>query len=111
MTPGIDQQSNSITLVKDMYWCDFTTARLPLLLKKLQVMLVPLPASSYAITTPIPAPANQNESFMGVQFSSVLVSTKQHQPVALLAGKHQEQKSHPASLLPSNSTIAVAAAR
>jgi len=83
MTPGIDQQSNSITLVKDMYWCDFTTARLPLLLKKLQVMLVPLPASSYAITTPIPAPVNQNESFMGVQFSSVLVSTKQHQPVVL----------------------------
>ena len=27
MTHGIDQQSNSITLVKDVYWYDFTTAQ------------------------------------------------------------------------------------
>jgi hypothetical protein len=28
MTHGIDQQSSSITLVKDVYWYDFTTAQI-----------------------------------------------------------------------------------
>jgi len=28
MTHGIDQQSSSITLVNDVYWYDFTTARI-----------------------------------------------------------------------------------